>query len=117
MPWGVGDGRESRGNAGDGRRGFAVLQGRLCRCAAAARSKWGALRRLLREFESDAHTLVVAEERRDHGEVGITHLAEEGGGGAEESQEFVGLEKEGDAVAVASDLGLEVEESAYELKV
>ena len=64
------------------------------------------LRRLLREFESDAHTLV-----------GITHLAEVGGGGAEKPQEFVRLEKEGDAVAVASDLGLEVEESAYELKV
>ena len=44
-------------------------------------------------------------------------LPRRGGGGAEKPQEFVRLEKEGDAVAVASDLGLEVEESAYELKV
>ena len=113
---GGGDGRQSRGGAWDCRRGFASGWATCVAPEVAAKGKWGGAGRLLREFQADAHALVIAEERRDHGEVGIAHLAEEGGGSAEESQEFVGLEEEGNAVAVARNLGLEVEKTADELE-
>ena len=81
------------------------------------RGKEGGAWRLLREFQADAHALVVTEERRHERKVIVAHLAEQGRSRAEDAEEFVGLEEEGNAVAVADYLGLEVEESAHELKM
>ena len=81
------------------------------------RGKEGGAWRLLREFQADAHALVVTEERRHERKVVVAHLAEQGRSRAEDAEEFVGLEEEGNAVAVADHLGLEVEESAHELKM
>ena len=74
------------------------------------RGKEGGAWRLLREFQADAHALVVTEERRHERKVVVAHLAEQGRSRAEDAEEFVGLEEEGNAVAVADHLGLEGEE-------
>ena len=81
------------------------------------RGKEGGAWRLLREFQADAHALVVAEERRHERKVVVAHLSQQGRSRAEDAEEFIGLEEEGNAVAVADHLGLEVEESAHELEM
>ena len=82
-----------------------------------AAGKGGGAWRLLREFQADAHALVVTEERRHERKVVVAHLSQQGRSRAEDTEEFIGLEEEGNAVAVADYLGLEVEESAHELEM